>query len=110
MDHEDCTLFPEILRYERAIEARHPISGSPFSAFGGPVHVIDVEHDCTGAAVRLIRDFTRNYEVPAHGYDNYAALFAGLRRLETALRRHMYLETNVLFARAAALRAQRYHG
>jgi regulator of cell morphogenesis and NO signaling len=107
MDHEERYLFPEIIRYEDAIRIGKPIIGSPFSAFGGPVHVIESEHDCTGAALRLIRDFTQNYQVPAPGSPVYSALFEGLRQLEYTLRRHMYLENIILFARAAALRTKR---
>jgi regulator of cell morphogenesis and NO signaling len=108
MEKEELLLFPAIERYEQAVMAGKPMSGSPFAAFGGPVNVIEHEHESAGAAVRLIRDFTRSYSAPANPCELYRRLIDGLREFESHLKDHMNLENNVLFARAAALN-ERHH-
>ena len=107
-EKEELLLFPAIERYEQMAEAGKPLSGSPFSAFGGPVNIIEHEHESVGAAIRLIRDFTRSYAEPANTCELYRALIEALRDFETRLREHMDLENNVLFARAAALNSRRH--
>ena len=110
MEKEELLLFPAIERYEEAATAGKPLAGSPFAAFGGPVNVIEHEHESAGAAVRLIRDFTRSYAAPSNPCDLYGQLIKGLRELESHLHDHMNLENNVLFARAAALNARHRKG
>jgi regulator of cell morphogenesis and NO signaling len=107
MEKEELLLFPAIERFEQMAADGKAISGSPLSAFGGPVHVIEHEHESSGAAVRLIRDFTRSYAEPANTCELYRALIASLRDFESQLREHMDMENNVLFARAAALNGRR---
>jgi regulator of cell morphogenesis and NO signaling len=110
MEKEELLLFPTIERYEQAAVEGKPISGSPFSAFGGPVNMIEHEHESAGAAVRLIRDFTRSYSAPTEPCDLYTRLIESLRTFEEHLFEHMSLENNVLFARAAALNSRRQKG
>jgi regulator of cell morphogenesis and NO signaling len=110
MEKEELLLFPAIERYEQMAALGKPMAGSPFSAFGGPVNIIEHEHESAGAAVRLIRDFTRSYAEPANTCELYRALIDALREFEANLREHMELENNVLFARAAALNSRRQKG
>lgn len=107
MEKEELLLFPAIERYEAAVASGKPISGSPFAAFGGPVNVIEHEHETVGAAVRLIRDFTRSYSAQSNTCEMYQGLIEQLKMFELRLMDHMSLENNVLFARAAALNARR---
>jgi regulator of cell morphogenesis and NO signaling len=110
MEKEELLLFPAIERYEQAAMSGKPLAGSPFSTFGGPVNIIEHEHETAGAAVRLIRDFTRNYAEPATTCELYRALIEGLREFERRLQDHVEVENNVLFARAAALNARHQQG
>ena len=107
MEKEELLLFPAIARYEAAVEEGQPLTGSPFAAFGGPVNIIEHEHESVGAAIRLIRDFTQNYGAPAGASDVFTELIQRLESFQHRLHEHMLLENNVLFARAASLNSRR---
>lgn len=107
MQGEERELFPAIERYIEAMECGEPLKGSPLAAFGGPLHLMEQEHESTGAALRLLREFCRNYNTPEHACPVYRALLQGLAALEERLARHMYLENTILYPRAAALNASR---
>jgi regulator of cell morphogenesis and NO signaling len=108
MQGEERELFPEIIRYLDAIEAGTPLKGSPLSAFGGPLHLMEQEHESSAAALRVMRDFCQNYRVTAETDPVYAQLLRRFSDLEEGLLRHIYLENNVLYPRAAALKAGRF--
>src|SRR3954447_17425045 len=52
MFHEEAELFPEILRYLIEFNAGTAIKGSPLSGFGGPLRLIEHEHETVGSALR----------------------------------------------------------
>jgi regulator of cell morphogenesis and NO signaling len=107
MRYEEREVFPAIERFVKAIEAGEALKGSPLAAFGGPVRMMENEHETAGAALRLMRDFAQDYQVPDNSSLRYRALVLGLQGLEDRLLRHMYIENNVLFPRAAALKPGR---
>ena len=107
MAYEEREVFPAIERYIRAAQSGEPLKGSPLAAFGGPLRAMETEHEAVDAALRLMRNFAQNYEIPAGCSLRYRALLLGLRALEESLLRHMYIENNVLYPRAAALKAAR---
>lgn len=107
MGYEEREVFPAIRRFIEGIEAGEALKGSPLAAFGGPLRVMDNEHETAGAALRLLRDFAQDYKVPENASLRYRALVLGLEALEDRLLRHIYIENNVLFPRAAALKGYR---
>ena len=50
--------------------------------------------------MRLIRELTNAYTVPADGCTTYRVCLAELARFERDLHRHVHLENNVLFPKA----------
>jgi regulator of cell morphogenesis and NO signaling len=67
---------------------------------GGPVSVMKDEHDSAGAALRRLRDLTKDYQVPPGACNTWRALWHGLAALEESLHQHIHLENNILFPRA----------
>lgn len=104
---EETELFPAIQRYVGAVEAGQPMKSSPLNAFGGPLRVMEHEHETIGAALRLLREFGMNYAVPSDCSPEYTEAMQRLSTLEDLLLHHIYLENNVLYARAAAMKASR---
>ena len=104
MEHEEGQVFPAVERYLAAIDQGIRFRGSPLSAFGGPLRMMETEHEITGAALRLLREFAQNYEIPEDVCPRYEMLVRGMLALEDRLLRHMYLENNILFPRAAKLK------
>ena len=74
-------------------------SGQGFMA-GGPIAVMEQEHEGAGAALKKLRTLTNNYEIPEGACNSWRALWAGLEALEEALHEHIHLENNILFPRA----------
>jgi regulator of cell morphogenesis and NO signaling len=89
MAKEEQVLFPWILK------------GNGRTA-GGPIRVMQAEHDSAGRQLALIRFLTRNFRVPEEACETWSALVRELEQLDEDLRRHIHLENNVLFPRALA--------
>jgi regulator of cell morphogenesis and NO signaling len=64
------------------------------------------EHLKAGFLLKDLRTLTNGYTPPAGVCPTFQALFAGLEGFERALHRHVHLENNVLFPRAAALEVE----
>ncbi len=67
---------------------------------GGPVSMMKHEHDSAGAALRRLRELTKDYQVPPGACNTWRALWHGLAALEESLHQHIHLENNILFPRA----------
>jgi len=87
MAKEEQILFPMIL------------GGQGFMA-GGPISVMEHEHESAGEALARLRELTGDYTVPAEACNTWRALWHGLAALEEALHEHIHLENNILFPRA----------
>ena len=64
------------------------------------------EHLKAAEGLRFIRGLTNDFIPPAGACVSFRALFAALEDLERNLHRHVHLENNVLFPRAAAVETQ----
>ena len=87
MQKEERVLFP-IIRAGRGAVA------------GGPVSVMEREHEEHAVALRRTRELTRDLTPPADACTTWRALYLGLDLLERDLMEHIHLENNVLFPRA----------
>lgn len=61
------------------------------------------EHDAVGAAVHEIRRLANDYEVPGDVCNTFMVTYQKLREFEDDLHRHVHLENNILFPKAARL-------
>lgn len=91
MVKEEQILFPMIQRGQGAMA-------------GGPISVMEHEHDSAGRALHRLRELTDGYEVPAGACSTWRALWHGLAALEDSLHRHIHLENNILFPRVLGAR------
>lgn len=89
MQKEEQILFPMITRGQGAMA-------------GGPVSVLQNEHDSAGVALKNIRALTRDFELHPEACNTWRALWHGLAALESDLNQHIHLENNILFPRALA--------
>lgn len=65
-----------------------------------PIRMMLRDHEDHDANLARIRDLTRNLTVPADASAAWGKLYADLAAFETELHQHIYLENNILFARA----------
>jgi regulator of cell morphogenesis and NO signaling len=89
MMKEEQILFPMIKQGQGAMA-------------GGPISVMEHEHDSAGAALRRLSELTDAYTAPAKACNTWRALWAGLAALQEDLHQHINLENNILFPRALA--------
>lgn len=87
MQKEEQILFPLI------------VSGRGAAA-GGPIHVMEREHEDVAADLERIRGLTRDYVPPEGACGTWRALYLGLAEFERELMEHVHLENHILFPRA----------
>lgn len=76
---------------------------SPFGTVENPIRMLEREHREAADELRIIRELTAGYATPEDGCTTYTVCMAELDQFERDLHRHVHLENNVLFPRAAAL-------
>lgn len=101
MVKEERVLFPAV----RALEAAAGGGQAPGATLGlsGPIAMMEHEHDVAAAALAELRRLTAGYQPPAGACTTFRGLYHGLAELESDTHRHIHLENNVLFPRAARL-------
>ena len=88
MQKEERVLFPML---------RTGARGGPIDM---PIRMMEREHESHDDQLERIRELTRGLSAPDDASVAWKQLYARLATLETELRQHIYLENNVLFARA----------
>ena len=99
---EENILFPYIIRMEATIQSGRPAARPPFGSVGNPIHMMMMEHDSAGDALRELRRLTNDYAAPADACISYQTLYRALLDFEADLHQHIHLENNILFPRAIA--------
>jgi len=79
----------------------------PGSSGGAWIAEMEHDHESAGQLMRSIRELSDGFDPPAGACSTYRALYAKLEEFEGDLHRHVHLETNALFPRAAALEEAR---
>ena len=67
---------------------------------GGPIHVMEQEHEDHGRSLARLRELTADLTAPPEACPTWRALYLRLGRLADELMEHIHLENNVLFPRA----------
>ena len=69
---------------------------------GGPISVMESEHDEAGELVEVIKHVTNNFTPPPEACTTWKALYSGINTMIDDLMAHISLENNALFPRALA--------
>jgi regulator of cell morphogenesis and NO signaling len=99
---EEQVLFPMIRQLEEASRE----ADADTAAFGGitfPIERMISEHEDAGGVLRSIRSLTGSFQPPPDACPSFRALYLGLEEFERDLHRHIHLENNILFPRAARM-------
>jgi regulator of cell morphogenesis and NO signaling len=106
MMKEEHILFPHIVALENAVNSSRPKPMPVFGTVSNPVHMMQLEHDSAGAALKSISELSRDYTPPEEACFSYKTLFTALKEFESDLHQHVHLENNILFPRAIALESE----
>jgi regulator of cell morphogenesis and NO signaling len=107
MMKEEHILFPHIIALENAVSSGRPKPRPVFGTVSNPVHMMQLEHDSAGAALKSISELTGNYTPPEEACFSYKTLFTALKEFESDLHQHVHLENNILFPRAIAMESEK---
>jgi len=103
MMKEEQILFPFIVALEQAANTGKPAPRPGFGTVNNPVHMMELEHDSVGAALKEISGHTSGYTAPDEACFSYKTLYSALKEFEADLHQHVHLENNILFPRAIKL-------
>ncbi|MCC9064936.1 iron-sulfur cluster repair di-iron protein [Flavobacterium piscisymbiosum] len=103
MKKEELILFPFIKKMIHATLSDELIELPHFETIQNPIAMMMHEHDAEGVRFRKIAELTNNYTPPADGCNTYKVTFAMLEEFEQDLHKHIHLENNILFPKAAKL-------
>jgi len=99
---EENVLFPAIRRLTDLAKAGSADNAEEVAlkkSLGALTH----EHDEIGAAIHSIRDLARGYQIPDDVCPTFALTYRKLEEFEDDLHKHVHLENNILFPKAAKL-------
>jgi len=97
---EEVTLFPYVVKLERAFESGGVMPHGCFGTVANPIAMMTAEHDAAGGLMTEIRDLSHYFTTPTGACPTYHAFYDGLREFEQDLHQHIHLENNILFPRA----------
>jgi regulator of cell morphogenesis and NO signaling len=99
---EEEVLFPAIKRIEAARIAGQLPSAEDVERLKASLARLDQDHQEIGDAVHAIRQLAGGYAVPADVCNTFAVTWRKLEEFEDDLHKHVHLENNILFPKAAA--------
>jgi len=106
MMKEENILFPYLKRMEQTLQAGRPAGRPPFGSVENPIHMMMMEHDSAGDALRELRRLTADYTPPADACISYKTLYIAIADFEKDLHQHIHLENNILFPRAVEMESK----
>ncbi len=98
---EETVLFPYVKELEQSGNNRRP--SSCFGTVRNPIHMMEIEHDSAGDALKELRKITAGYVAPEEGCFSYQTLYQGFAEFEADLHQHIHMENNILHPRAIEL-------
>lgn len=106
MQKEEQVLFPYVKVLVAAHKHEHAPEQPAFGSVQHPIQMMVHEHERAGEILREIRRLSHDFTPPEHACNTYRVSYAKLQEFEEDLHRHIHLENNILFPKAAALEAQ----
>jgi regulator of cell morphogenesis and NO signaling len=67
---------------------------------GGPVHMMELEHEDHGHALAALKNLTTDFAAPAEACTTWKALYLRLKAFSNEFMEHIHVENNILFPRA----------
>ncbi|NVN91005.1 MAG: iron-sulfur cluster repair di-iron protein [Desulfuromonadales bacterium] len=100
---EEDVLFPAIKRIDAAVKAGTEPDAEDRATLKTCLAKLDHEHEEIGAAVHTIRHISNNYLIPDDVCNTFMLTYRMLKEFEDDLHKHVHLENNILFPKAAQL-------
>lgn len=103
LGEEENVLFPAVKRLEAARKAGEEPAEADRATIRGSLEILHREHEAIGDAVHRIRHLANEYAIPEDACNTFAVTYRKLQEFEDDLHKHVHLENNILFLKAAQL-------
>jgi regulator of cell morphogenesis and NO signaling len=103
LQEEETIFFPALKRAETAKLSGAAPDGKDRETIRTSLLKLHREHEEIGDAVHLIRHLSRDYAIPDDVCNTFMVTYQKLKAFEDDLHKHVHLENNILFPKAAAL-------
>ena len=100
---EEELLFPAIRKISALAKTGAAGEADEIEALRGSLKTLTHEHDEIGAAIHAIRHLANDYAIPGDVCNTFVVTYNKLREFEDDLHKHVHLENNILFLKAARL-------
>jgi regulator of cell morphogenesis and NO signaling len=100
---EEEMLFPAIRVISALAKTGSGQTGGDVEALRASIKSLTHEHDEIGAAIHLIRHLAKDYAIPSDVCNTFMVAYRKLKEFEDDLHKHVHLENNILFMKAAKL-------
>jgi regulator of cell morphogenesis and NO signaling len=100
---EEQQLFPAIRKIVELKKAGGAEEAGQLEALRSSLAALTHDHDEIGAAIHAIRALAEDYRVPPDVCNTFAVTYQKLKEFEDDLHKHVHLENNILFLKAALL-------
>jgi regulator of cell morphogenesis and NO signaling len=103
LTEEEEQLFPAIRSIVELKKAGGAGQAGQLEALRSSLATLTHDHDEIGAAIHAIRELADDYRVPLDVCNTFAVTYQKLKEFEDDLHKHVHLENNILFLKAARL-------
>lgn len=100
---EEEVFFPAIKRVDAARIAGHTPDAEDLEIIRTSLLKLQREHEEIGDAVHTIRHLSKEYAIPGDVCNTFMVTYQKLKEFEDDLHKHVHLENNIVFPKAAEL-------
>jgi len=100
---EEEVFFPAIKRAYAASKAGAAPEATDIATIQTSLKKLSQEHEGIGEAVHTIRHLAKEYAIPGDVCNTFVVTYRKLKEFEDDLHKHVHLENNILFPKAAQL-------
>lgn len=103
LKHEEEVFFPAIKRADAAVSSGNNPDTLDRVLIKTSLEKLHREHEEIGDAIHQIRHLAKEYAIPEGVCNTFVVTYRKLKEFEDDLHKHVHLENNILFAKAAQL-------
>ncbi len=100
---EEDVFFPAIRRAHAARKAGSAPAPADVESIQTALRMLRPEHEKIGEAMHVIRHLAKDYAIPDDVCNTFVVTYRKLEEFENDLHKHVHLENNILFPKAALL-------
>jgi regulator of cell morphogenesis and NO signaling len=103
LQEEEEVFFPAIKRADAAKKAGAAPETKDIETIKNSLNKLSNEHQEVGDAIHTIRHLAKEYAIPGDVCNTFVLTYQQLKEFEDDLHKHVHLENNILFLKAAQL-------